>query len=269
MPRDSQPLADMMLLAIKAALAPVQAELAAAKQANTDLRARLDDLSGLRDRVTAMETKSAIPAPSVDAPVPGPSLTEIELLVTKQVGSITERIVRLEERPAASVLTSDVPSVVTPSIAEIELTLTKQVGPLSERLARLEERAPIPGPPGQDGKDGAHGENGKDGVDGLGFDDLDVVYDGDRTIEVKMQRGDRVKSWPIVLPFQKQQGVFADGKTYVQGDVVTWGGSQWHCNEETSSKPGEGSKAWTLVVKRGRDGRDGKDAPSIPVVRTT
>jgi hypothetical protein len=260
-PHDLQPLADLMTLAIKAALAPVQAELAATKQANSDLRARIDDLSGLRDRVTAMETKAAIPIADAPVPAAGPSLTDIELFVTKQVGPITERIVRLEERPTGSLPAPDVAPPAGLSMSEIELTLTKQVGPLSERLARLEERAPVPGPAG---KDGINGSNGKDGVDGLGFDDVNVEYDGDRTIEIKMARGERVKSWPIVLPFQKQQGVFVDGKSYVQGDVVTWGGSQWHCNEATSNKPGEGSKDWTLVVKRGRDGKDGRDAGVKP-----
>ena len=51
--------------------------------------------------------------------------------------------------------------------------------------------------------------------------------------------------------------------------MATWGGSTFHCNETTTSKPGE-SKAWTLMVKRGRDGKDGRDlspaATALPVV---
>ena len=268
MPPDLQPIADLMLLTIKAALAPVQAELSAVKQSAADMRSQLDALSLLRDRVTVVETKTSAPVADVVTPTPGPSLTEIELLLAKQVGPMTERMARLETTTPA-LAPAPVPPVITgPSVAELELMLTKQVGPLSERLARLEERAPVPGPAGKDGRDGANGANG---ADGLGFDDLDVAFDGDRTIEIKMARGDRSKSWPIVLPFLKQQGVFRDGASYALGDVVTWGGSQWHCNEATSTKPGEGSKDWTLIVKRGRDGKDGRDSiamPGVPAVRT-
>ena len=51
------------------------------------------------------------------------------------------------------------------------------------------------------------------------------------------------------------RGVFKQDEEYALGDVCTWGGSAWHCNEPTGEKPGEGS-AWTLMVKRGRDGKD-------------
>jgi hypothetical protein len=42
----------------------------------------------------------------------------------------------------------------------------------------------------------------------------------------------------------------------MRGDVVTFGGSMWHCNAATEEKPGDGSAAWTLAAKRGRDGKD-------------
>ncbi|MNL68407.1 hypothetical protein D3C87_1931240 [compost metagenome] len=42
--------------------------------------------------------------------------------------------------------------------------------------------------------------------------------------------------------------------------MVTFGGSLWHFNGAEdggeASKPGDGSKAWTLAAKRGRDGKD-------------
>lgn len=136
---------------------------------------------------------------------------------------------------------------------------------LRDRLAILEARAAVPGPAGRDGKDGL---DGKAGADGLGFDDLTATFDGHRTITIAYARGATVKTFPLVLPFQRYTGVYVDGKAYSVGDVVTAGGSQWHCNEDTASKPGEGSKAWTLAVKRGRDGKDGKDAAALPVVRT-
>ena len=60
------------------------------------------------------------------------------------------------------------------------------------------------------------------------------------------------------------RGIWADGRTYEPGDGVTWSGSEWHCHATTTTKPGDGSKAWTLKVKRGRDGKDGKDGPPGP-----
>jgi hypothetical protein len=47
--------------------------------------------------------------------------------------------------------------------------------------------------------------------------------------------------------------VFKAGDSYKPGDMVTFGGSCWHCNEETQDKPGSGTKSWQLAVKQGRD----------------
>jgi hypothetical protein len=46
------------------------------------------------------------------------------------------------------------------------------------------------------------------------------------------------------------------GQLYTVGDMVTHAGSMWHCNADTVDVPGNGSKCWTLAVKRGRDGKD-------------
>lgn len=273
MPHDMQAFADMMAVTITAALAPMKERLAASEQAHRDLLARLQELSGLRDRVTVVETKSAV------APLPPDAITRAEVseMITNSLASfvslpndvsaVSSRVSALESRPAPVL---DLPPL--PSAAELELSmrdrvepLTKTMSTLSERIAVLETRAPIPGPPGQDGADG---KDGRDGADGLGFDDVTTEFDGDRTITIKGVRGNQTKTLgTVVLPYMRQKGVWVEGQSYVQGDVVTWGGSQWHCNEPTTLKPGEGLKAWTLVVKRGRDGKDGKDAPMVPVVK--
>jgi hypothetical protein len=52
------------------------------------------------------------------------------------------------------------------------------------------------------------------------------------------------------------RGVFKAGDTYEAGDVVTWDGSMWIAQKDTTEKPKE-SDAWRLSVKKGRDGRDG------------
>jgi len=145
--------------------------------------------------------------------------------------------------------------------SEIDRKLTD---PLT-RLATLEARplardgrdgAPgVPGPAGERGRDGV---DGKAGVDGRDFGDLAVIHDGERTITLLGGAGDQVREVGRIylagLPLYR--GVWTDGREYHSGDRVTWGGSEWHCTMPTQSKPGDGSKAWTLAVKRGRDGRD-------------
>lgn len=126
----------------------------------------------------------------------------------------------------------------------------------------------VSGGPGEKGLDGAPGAAGADGRDGT-LENLLVKHDGERTISLCFKDGGPIEGGVIRFPVPLYRGVFVEGKAYESADMVTWGGSTWLCNQETSTKPGDGSKAWTLVVKRGRDGKDGRDlAPQpIPVVK--
>ena len=101
---------------------------------------------------------------------------------------------------------------------------------------------------GIDGKDGAPG------APGLGFDDLDVVHDGERNLTLRFMRGDQIREFSIVLPAVLDRGVWREGE-YQKGDAVTWAGSLWIAQQDTSEKPDAG-KGWRLAVKRGRDGKD-------------
>lgn len=101
---------------------------------------------------------------------------------------------------------------------------------------------------------------GKDGEPGLGFQDSDFDSDGERRFTFKVSRNGMAISKEFVVPIMIYRGVWVEEKEYEQGDCVTWGGSLYHCNETTREKPGSGSKAWTLAVKRGTDGRDAKVA---------
>lgn len=116
----------------------------------------------------------------------------------------------------------------------------------------------VPGANGERGLDGKDGCNGIDGKDGLGFDDLTVEYDGERRFTFRFARGETVKEWAWTAPVPIYRGVYVEGREYDRGDTTTWGGSLYHCNEPTTDKPGGGSEAWTLAVKRGQDGKDGK-----------
>jgi len=50
------------------------------------------------------------------------------------------------------------------------------------------------------------------------------------------------------------RNIWREGE-YEPGDVVTWGGSAWHCQGKTTDKPGL-SAAWRLMVKHGSPGKD-------------
>lgn len=118
------------------------------------------------------------------------------------------------------------------------------------------------------GHDGAKGADGKDGQDGVGFDDMGVDFDGDRTVTLKWTRGEKTVKREIVFPVPLDRGVYSKGKDYQAGDGVTYGGSFWLAQEDTTDVPGS-SKAWRLAIKKGRDGKDGvmKPAPEAKTVK--
>ena len=93
-------------------------------------------------------------------------------------------------------------------------------------------------------------------VDGVAGIDIQQSEQRSFTLTVNRTSGaSETKSFDV--PVMIYQGVFKSGQEYLPGDTVTWGGSLWHCDEQTQYKPGEaGSKGWTLAAKRGRDGRD-------------
>lgn len=158
------------------------------------------------------------------------------------MGDLRDRVVTVETKAAIASPPLEKPADLGPlwsqlSVAEVRLSvladLPKEIAGLRERLAVLETRPAIPGPVGEPGTPGKDGLDGKDGAAGLSF-----------------------------------EGVYQEGQSYEKGHLVTWGGSSWHCNEPTTSKPGDGSKAWTLMVKRGRDGKDGVNGRDLaPVVK--
>lgn len=106
------------------------------------------------------------------------------------------------------------------------------------------------------GKDGRDGGDGKDGIP-FGVDDLDMTLMEDgRTLRMSFTKGDTEYAFQIPFPVVIDRGVFADGKSYEEGDGVTWGGSFWIAQRATSAKPDSPESGWRLAVKRGRDGKD-------------
>ena len=90
-----------------------------------------------------------------------------------------------------------------------------------------------------------------------GVSDVDISMNGQRNFIVTVNRASGASEKKFFdIPTMVYRGVFKSGDEYLPGDTVTWGGSLWHCDEQTQDKPGEtGSKGWTLAAKRGRDGR--------------
>ena len=109
------------------------------------------------------------------------------------------------------------------------------------------------GDPGPKGDQGASGRDGKDGANGVTMDDLDLVQES-RSVLVKCRSTGRLVG-RLYFPIPTYRGVYKDGMTCEPGDMVTHGGSVWHCQEATTTRPGDGAP-WQLAVKRGRDGRD-------------
>lgn len=96
----------------------------------------------------------------------------------------------------------------------------------------------------------------KDGADGFSLDDLQLSFDGERTMTLKFQRGTIEKSLDIVLPTLLDRGVFREGDKYLKNDGVTFGGSYWIVQKDSpEGKPGI-SNDFRLACKRGRDGKD-------------
>lgn len=95
----------------------------------------------------------------------------------------------------------------------------------------------------------------KDGLDGIGWDDMSVEYDGERTVTLVFDKGDAQHTFPVKLPLVLDKGFWQDGTTADQGDGFTFGGSYWIAQKATDTKPEIGNADWRLAVRKGRDGK--------------
>jgi hypothetical protein len=229
MPLDVDAVAGALLDAVDRALAPVLAKVAALELAVSTVGGRVGDLA----TAAATDHDRVV---GLDARADG-----LGDVVGRAVAPTVERLAALEARV---------------------LGVPDALGALRERVAGMEARPPVPGPAGADGAPG------RDGLDGLGFDDVTVDHDGDRTLTIRFVLGDRVKAFPVALPVIRYLGVYRDGTTYDRGDIVTWARSIWHCNAAgTTTRPGGSGAAWTLAVAGGKDGKDGPAGPAGPAGR--
>ncbi len=101
------------------------------------------------------------------------------------------------------------------------------------------------------------GEKGASGADGFGielFEQKDA-----RTVVAIYKRGDETITQEFKFPAVIDQGVFKSGDDYEAGDGVTYAGSFWIAQKDTTESPGNSSD-WRLAVKRGKDGKDAVNA---------
>lgn len=103
---------------------------------------------------------------------------------------------------------------------------------------------------------GRDGRDGERGPEGFSLTDFETDWRPDEKILVlSWDAGDTRYSHELFIPYLRDAGVWTDGASYLKGDGVTWGGSFWIAQDDTVEKP-DGSKAWRLSVKKGRDGKD-------------
>jgi len=100
-------------------------------------------------------------------------------------------------------------------------------------------------------------EKPKDGKDGLGFDDLQLEFDGERLVQLKFIRGEEAKIFDLEFPTPLFKDIWKEGE-YKRGFIVVRDGSMWIAQKDTSTVPGSPESDWKLCTKRGRDGKDGK-----------
>ncbi|MCW5758908.1 MAG: hypothetical protein KIS90_03975 [Phenylobacterium sp.] len=102
---------------------------------------------------------------------------------------------------------------------------------------------------------GRDGKDGEPGPQGFGIDQFDIEQPDLRTMVVSFTHGDTKESYELALGGFVDRGGYKDGERYELGDVATWGGHLWLCQNPTSEKPG-GNDDWRLAVRKGRDGKD-------------
>lgn len=91
-------------------------------------------------------------------------------------------------------------------------------------------------------------------MNGIAEETEETLDDGRTIARRTIYTDGRVFERKVMTALLIYRGVWREGQ-HERGDVTTWAGSAWHCQEATTEKPGT-SSAWKLMVKSGRDGRD-------------
>jgi hypothetical protein len=86
-----------------------------------------------------------------------------------------------------------------------------------------------------------------------------------RTFKISARRtGGEALETLCSLPVMIYREVYNSEVIYQRGDVVTWGGSAWHCQIDNPKTAPSKSSEWRMMVKEGQRGKDGKDGERGP-----
>lgn len=96
-------------------------------------------------------------------------------------------------------------------------------------------------------------KDGDPGKDGRDFEPPEFDYDGRRQFVIRSTVNGEPREQTFRLPIVIDAGFYSEGSAYEKGDAVTFGGSTWIAQEDTSAKPEIGQPEWRLAVKKGRD----------------
>lgn len=270
----AQEIAAIVREQVAAAVAPLAAE-------NVNLLSRLDQLEARQPDDAHVKALIGEALAEQPAPKDGTSVTldDVAPLITSAV----ERAVGALPQPqdGKSVTLDDVRPLVAEAVAEIPApkdgasVTVAEVEPLIDSAV---ERAIAALPAPKDGvgvagalidrkgallltlTDGTLTDlgrvEGQNGAPGLGFDDMTVEQVGERSFVMRFSRGEQVKEFAFAMPTLIDRGVFREGQAYHKGDCVSFGGSLWIAQDDTTAKPDGPDTGWRLGVKKGRDGKD-------------
>lgn len=95
-------------------------------------------------------------------------------------------------------------------------------------------------------------------LEGRAIDDIDLSAT-DRDIRFILRAGSKEIVRTVRLDFPLNRGIYRSGQAYARGDIVTYAGSAFVAERDTTpaEKP-ESSSAFRLLVKRGRDGKSAR-----------
>lgn len=258
---DLDDIADVVASAVKASTAPLIDRLDAQAKLIGALEARempsaikgekgdpgevdMDALRGIVDEMTQQavseqlpEALKAIPVPPAPEPI-APDMEAIE-------ASIRECIAKaVAELPAAKDGENGIGLADALIDKDGNLVLTMTDG-------RTKALGLVVGKDGIDGKDGQAGA-------AFTLDDFDIIQEDERTFKFCFTHGGEMHSFEFALPVPIFKGAFKEGHDYTRGDMVVWGGSLWHANEDTKAKPDSPDSGWIIAARKGRDGKDAK-----------
>lgn len=257
-----------------------------------ELTALREENATLRDRIAAIEADEPPPVPEIDmdairraaelaaGQTIGAHLAEYERRFELRVGEIGPELARAtgeqiaaamaelpkpeKGEPGQDVDPAEVARLVADEVAKAVAALPpaergKDGVGLADALVDHEGRLVVTFSNGETktlarvvGKDG---DPGKDAPPPFTLDDFDIEPIDERTIKMSFTHSGVKHAFELVIPAVIYRGVWREGETYQRGDLVTWGGSMWHCDKDgTLAKPDGGD--YTLAVKRGRDGKD-------------